>query len=291
MTDEATKAAINAERAAIKVEMIKAAGNEEPPKDNAVIDTKAEETETKEETTETEETENDETTETVEATEDSDEVKALKAQLEKERAKFQKRIDKKTAEGKEAAAKLAEAEKIIAAKSAEDGDRLTKEEAEKLADQKAEAKVAEREFVNACNRLADSAKKLDSKFDDKIKQLSEDVAPLPGYMIGILDDLDNGGAVLKYFTENADEYEDIIALTPPKMAVKLAKLSTKIEADNKPKPKAKSNIPDPITPVGGKGGTNNAILTEADTKDMQSFVKKRQAMVEQRRKAGHYGAR
>lgn len=287
MSDEATKAAINAERASIKVEMIKAADAESKLEAAETTET----TEVEEKTPETEEDESAEETTEVEVTEDSDEVKELKKQLEKERAKFEKRINKKTAESKEMATKLIEAEKIIAAKSAEDGDKLTRAEVDKEIEEKAEAKVAQREFVNACNRLAENAKKLDKDFDKKITQLSEDVAPLPGYMIGILDDLDNGGAVLKYFTENADEYEEVIALAPPKMAVKLAKLSSKIESDSKVPPKKISKVPDPVTPVGGRGGTNNAILTEADTKDMQSFVKKRQAMVEQRRKAGHYGAR
>lgn len=280
MSDEASKAAANAERAAIKVEMIK---KEEEP----VVEAKVEETteEVAEEVAE------EETTEEVETAEESDEVKSLKAQLEKERAKFQKRIDRTTAEKKEQASKLAELEKIIAAKTSEDGDRLTLEEAEKRANELAEQKVAEREFLNACNRLANAATKIDKDFDRKITELGKDVAPLPGYMIGILDDLDNGGAILKYFTDNQDEYEEIIAMSQTKMAVKLSKLSTKLETESKVPPKKVSKVPDPITPVGGKGGGNNFVLTDNDTKDMQTFIKKRQAMVEQRRKAGHYNAR
>ena len=291
MSDEATKAAINAERAAIKVEMIKAATSEEPkPAEAEAI---AETTEVEEAVSEAEETESAEETTEVEAVEESDDVKELKKQLEKERAKFEKRINKKTAESKEMAAKLAELEKIVAAKSSEDGEKLPLEEIDRRAEIKANTIAAEREFINACNRLAENAKKLDPKFDDKIKQLAEDVAPLPGYMIEYLYDLEanNGGAVLKYLTDHPDEYEEIIGLSQFKMDRRLVKLSNEILAESKVPPKKISKVPDPVTPVGGRGGTNNAILTEADTKDMQSFVKKRQAMVEQRRKSGHYGAR
>lgn len=273
MTDEATRAAAAAERAAIKVESFK-------PVEEEVVEAATTEETTLEESVE-------EVVEAVEAVEESDEVKSLKAQLEKERQKFEKRINKKTAEGKELAAKIADLEKVVAAKSAEDGERLTEADVER----KAEEKVAQREFVAACNRLAEAAKKIDKDFDDKIKQLSDDTAPLPGYMIGILDDLDNGGAILNYFTSNPDEYEEIIGLSQAKMAIKLSKLSTKIETEAKVKPKPTSKIPEPITPVGGRGGSGNAILTENDTKDMDSFVRKRAAMVEQRRKMGHYNAR
>ena len=227
--------------------------------------------------------ENKEEIEKSEKTEEELEAEKQEAKTAAQKTRIQKRIDKEVAKRKTLENENAELKKLLAAKDTED-DKFTSEDVKKEAERIANEKVNEREFTNACNRLAEAAKKLDKEFDKKMATLAEDVAPIPGYMIGILDDLDNGGAVLKHFTENPDIYEDVIALTPAKMAVAVTKLSNKIETESKPKPKAISKVPPPIEPLGGKGGGNSTIITEADTKDMPTFVKKRAAQVEARRK-------
>jgi hypothetical protein len=292
MSTEEQKAAANAERATIKVEVIKADKVEETAPIEAKEET-AEETETTE--AEEDKEEKEESVEASEKTEEDLEAEKLEAKSAAEKAKIQKRIDKEVAKRKVLEKEVDDLKKIIAAKSSEDGNKYTEEEVEKKAEEKAIAKFLERQFVDACNSLAAAAKKLDKDFDKKIAQLAEDVAPLPAYMITTLNDQDNGGAILNYFIENPDEYEELIMLESNRMSSRIGKLSSKlekIEAEKpKEKPKPASKVPPPVTPVGGKGGTSNALLTEADTKNMAEFVKKRAAMVDQRRKSGHYNAR
>jgi type I site-specific restriction endonuclease len=288
MNDKTAAELRQAERDSIKVEMIKKDAEGNPiedkieTKESATTDDDTTKTETKEVAEEGVE-EAEDKVEASEKTEEELEAEKLEAKTAAEKARIQKRIDKEVAKRKVLETEIADLKKLLAAKEA-DGPKLTEEDVKKEAKRIAEETITEREFTNACNRLADAAKKLDKDFDKKINQLGEEVAPLPGYMIGILDDLDNGGAILKYFTENPDEYEEIIALTPLKMGVRLTKLGTKIAEATKTPPKKISKVPPPIDPVGGKGGTNTMVLTEADTKDMSTFVKKRAAMVEARRK-------
>ena len=225
-----------------------------------------------------------------EKTEEDLEAEKLEAKTAAEKARIQKRIDKEVAKRKVLEDEVTELKKLLAAKEG-DGEKLTKEDVEKEAKRIAIELNNERQFTEDCNRLADAAKKLDKEFDSKMKSLAEDVAPIPGYMIGILADLDNGGAVLRHFTDNADIYEDIIALPPMKMGVAVTKLASKLEAEIKPKPKAVSKVPAPNEPVGGKGGSNSMVITEADTKDMQTFVKKRQMQLEERKRLRMAGMR
>jgi len=157
-------------------------------------------------------------------------------------------------------------------------------EAKKLADQT----VNEREFIAACNRLADGATKLDKDFKKKIDELSEDVGPIPGHMIGILDDLDNGAKILTYFTANPDEYEELIAFPTIKAGVKLTRLSEKLA---KVPEKKISKAPPPIDSLKGGKSDNSFVITEADTKNMSEFVRKRNAQIEARRKAKMAGQR
>lgn len=218
-----------------------------------------------------------------EKTEEDLEAEKLEAKTAAEKARIQKRIDKEVAKRKVLEDEVTELKKLLAAKEG-DGEKLTKEDVEKEAKRIAIELNNERQFTADCNRLADAAKKLDKEFDSKMKSLAEDVAPIPGYMIGALADLKNnaGGAVLKYFTDNPDIYEDVIALPPMKMVGEIKDISFKLEAETKPKPKAVSKVPAPNEPVGGKGGSNSMVITEADTKDMQTFVKKRQMQLEER---------
>ena len=115
-------------------------------------------------------------------------------------------------------------------------------------------------------------------------------------MIGILDDLDNGGAILNYLIDNLDEAERVYALSPAKMAVELTKLSTKIvkEAEEKAaaekaaKKKEISKVPEPKEPVNG-----SAKLSEEpkDTDSMDDWVAKRNKQVAERAERKRQGLR
>ena len=264
----------------------------EQKKEEEKVETKSEENkevieETKQETIQ----ENKEEIKASEKTEEELEAEKAEAKTVAEKARIQRKIDKEVAKRK-----TLEEENIALKKKLEELEagkegKYDEDEVEKRAETKAQQKAAEREFVTASNKLADAAEKLDKDFMKKIKAIAEDVAPIPGHMIGILDDLDNGAAVLSHLANDADEYERIIGLNPTKAAVELAKIGNKLST--KPAPKPLSKVPEPITPIGGKtSSTNNdLVITDKDVKNMNEFVRKRNAQIEERRKMKAAGYR
>jgi len=243
-------------------------------------------------------TETKEEIETSEEKQEELETAKAEAKTTAEKARIQRKIDKEVAKRKTLEEELAAVKKELAdAKEGKEG-KYDDDEVEKRASVKAEAKAAEREFVQASNRLADAAEKIDKDFIKKIKAIAEDVAPIPGHMIGILDDLDNGAAVLANLADDVDEYERIIALNPTKAAVELSKISNKITTGAKPKAKELSKVPDPITPLGGKTSStsNDLVIRDKEIKDASGalspdFIRKRAAQIEARNKARAAGYR
>lgn len=214
-----------------------------------------------------------------------EELQAAKdaAKTDREKDKFQKRIDREVAKRKALETEIKE----LKAKLATDPEKaatLTEEEVEKRAESKATAKQLQRDFDNASNRLFDAAVKLDKDFQKKITLLADDIGAIPGHLVGILDDLDNGGDVLVHFTANPDDAEEIYQLSPARAAVKLAKLSAKLEAEKKPKPKEISKVPDPAETIKG-GNKNPDTLPKNPTSNMDEFVRIRAKQREENRKA------
>jgi len=271
MTTEEEKKAAQAQRDAIKV-----VGTKQPDAPDPAADIKAaNEAANNEEVVEEEVIE--EVIEQVEANEEEiEELEEEKdeAKTEKDKARIQKRIDKLTAKNKTLADENASLKAQLAAKP-DDENALTQEDVERLAAQK----VTEREFEAAVNRIADSAAKFDKSFKTKINTLAEEMGtPIPGQMIGILDDLPNNGAdVLLYLAkdENQDEAEEIWKLSPAKMALKLSKISDKI----KPK-KQISKVPAPNEALKGRGTTPDVL----NPKNMDEFVRIRAQQAEAFRK-------
>jgi hypothetical protein len=219
----------------------------------------------------------DEEKEKTAAADEENDVEKLKKQIER----LKKRVGKTTAEKTKIASDLEQARADLAKKKEDEGEILTEDEVNKRATKLAAEKNAQDAFDAACDRLSKKATKLDKEFDSKVAEMAEEVAPIPGAMIGILDDLDNGAEVLVHLTENTDEYEKLIALPPAKMGVALAKLSTKIE-----KPQRKlSSAPDPITPNSG----NRPSATTKDLRDTKGlntkdWIKERERQLAEKRR-------
>ncbi len=264
------QAVIDAERAKIKTNATITKEEEEIKEPEPEV----KEPEVKEETIE----EKEEEIEVIEKTEEELEAEKAEAKTAAEKARIQKRIDKEVAKRKVLEEENKTLKAQLAAKETGEG-KFTKEDVEKQAKTIAEQTIAERDFANACARLQKSATKLDKDFPEKIQELGSEVGPIPGAMIGILDDLDNGGQVLQHFTTDPDEYEKLIALPATKMAVELTKLATKLA---KPASKPLSKVPAPNEPLGG----NARVDTPLNDKDpMDVWIKKRNKQVEERRKA------
>lgn len=212
---------------------------------------------------------------------------AAKAQRKQDR--MQRRIDTAIAEKKAAETEIA---KLKAQLDANPDQKLTAEEVEKLAEEKANKRLADKQmqdmqadFDKACENLAKAASKVDPEFNDKINDIAEQFGAIPSFMIGVLEDFDNGGEVLAYIANDDDVAELIFGLAkkPAKMTKELVLISNKLADAKKPKPKKLSAVPDSVTPVKGARIVSNTI-TEADTKNMESYVAKRQRQMLEKRK-------
>jgi chromosome segregation ATPase len=180
---------------------------EEEVEEKEVIETKVEEVETKVEKTEAE---------------------LAAAKTTKERERIQRRIDKLTAEKKLLEKTNTELQAKLEAKVKEGEVVLTEDDIEKRAKQKADIQIQQQNFDAACNRLADAGIAADKDFTKKVAAMAEDIGPIPGELIGVLDDLDNGGEVLSYLTNNIDEAEEIWKLSLAKQASNLANISFRL---------------------------------------------------------------
>lgn len=276
MATEEQKEANKKEREAIEVTSSKA--TEQPEEKVEAKEEVVEEVEEKEEAVEVSD-------DKVEELEDKLEDKTLTAA---DRAKMEKRLQKEREKNRDLRTRLDAVEKQLAAKPIEGEKTYTQEELEAEADKRADQKAAVREFNASVNRIAESCKKLDKEFSEKVTSMVEEVggtgSALPSIMVGILDDLPkNGGPVLMHLAENVELYEEIHQLNPIKMALKLKDISDDIIAkEKKAKQKEISKVPEPKDKVAGKGTTPEQRASEKDS--MQDFVRKRNAEVEARRK-------
>ena len=223
-----------------------------------------------------------------------EEADKIAAKEQRKEARVQKRFDALTAK---AAAAEAEVARLKAQLEANPEQKLTAEEIETKAKALADQRIADKEiadmqakFEAACDKLQAEAKKIDKDFDDKINDITTDVGPIPGFMIGVLENLDNGAEVLAFVADDDQLAERIFNLkkNPAKMTKELVDISNKlIEAKKKPK-KQISKVPDPVTPVNGARANGSTTITEADTKDMATYVRKRQAQMLEAKKARGY---
>lgn len=204
--------------------------------------------------------------------------------LKKTIARLQRRLGKETGSKKELQRELKEAKDALAAKDA-DGDKMSKEDAQRLARQMADQDLTQKEFNSACNRLADAAEKVDKDFQKKVDALNEDLGPIPGDMIGVLDELDNGGAVLAHLANDVEKAEEIFKLTPARRAIRLAKLSDEV----RPKPKKVSQVPPPTTEVGSGRGSSKPNIHDPNIAAKMSdsdWIEQRNREVMEKRRDG-----
>ncbi len=286
---EKTKSELAAEeRAKINVTTTNKDEKVEDKEDDKVEDKEEDKEEEKEEDKEIEDKKDDEDKEEdkeeKEEKEDEEvEAKPSAEKLEKTIERLQRRIDKKTGNERQLQKELNDLKAQLAAKEA-DGDKLTSEDVKVEAARIASEEMVKRDFENACDRLNKDALKLDKKFDDKIQALAEDIGGIPGPMIGILDDLDNGAEVLVFLTDNVDDAERLWGLkSVGKMALEVAKISNKLERAKEVKPKKISNAPAPKEAVKGITKTQ---FDPANTKlSDKEWIEERNKQVAERRAA------
>lgn len=272
-----------------EAELAASENNEEENKEEEVIEEENKEEENKEEEEENKEEETEEQKKEREAAA----KEAAKAQRKQDRV--QRRIDEITAAKNAAEAEVA---RLKAQLEANPDQKLTAEEVEAKAEALAAKRIADKEladlntkFQNACDNLQKEAKKVDKDFDAKINDVAEQFGPIPSFMIGVLEDFDNGGEVLAYIANDDDIAEEIWSYKnrPAKLTKELVIISNKLADAKKPKPKALSKVPDPPSQVKGSR-VNSTVITENDTKpaNMDNYIQKRIAMKEAQKKVRGY---
>jgi len=251
-------------------------------------DGEGEEEEENEEDEDEEVEDNKKETEEEKAEREKQEKIAAKAQRKQDR--MQRRIDEATAARKAAES---ERDRLKAQLEADPDKKLTEEEVEARAEAIAAKKLADKQieeiqtkFNEACEKLQKEASKIDKDFDDKIADIAADIGPIPSFMIGVLEDLDNGGEVLAFIANDDELAEKIWNLkkNPAKMTKEIVEISNTLSAAKKKPKKQISRVPDPPEPVKTNRSSNSAVITEADTKNMESYVAKRQAQMMEKRK-------
>lgn len=210
----------------------------------------------------------------------SDEQKEIEA-LKKKVSRLEKRTGRTAGERDQFKKELTAAKTQLEAK-VEAGEGLTEEEVERRSDIKAEQKVVQREYDRAVAKLIKDAVKVDKDFNSKASEMAAEVAPITPFMIGALEDIDNGGAVLAYLADNVDEYEEIFGLSPAKVVSRLNKISEKLIDAAKEKPKKISKVPDPpANDLRGNQSNSNVL----NPKNMEEYTRVRMQQKEERRKA------
>lgn len=188
---------------------------------------------------------------------------------------YQKRIDELSAlRAREREEKDALAAKLAALEKPAEGETPTfkPEQFEALVDQRAEAKLAAKEYERRAKSWVQAGQKEfgAAEFDT----ICADVAAMgvgdsPDFMQIITDPeiVPEGHKVLAMLREDPDTAERILAMPPMKMSAALALMSTK----EKPTPAPISKAPAPIKPVGGSAKP----ATVDDNQDMKTWLANR----------------
>lgn len=278
------KTEVEKQREGIKVTSTssKEAEEKEDTKDDAEdnVDEEAEK-ESEESEEETEEEKDGTEEEPKELTAEQKEIEALKKKLER----AQRRAGKTAAERDENKKLVKELKAALDAKLEEGTQPLTEEEVNRRARELANQELTVREFKQAESKLIDQALAIDKTFMSKINDLAQDVAPIPEFFIGALNDLDNGGAVLNYLSDNPDDYEELLKKNNPMKVMKgLVDISNKLIEAGKPKPKKISQTPEP--PKAPKGNSKSPDqLPPKPTENMAEFIRIRNLQEKAKREA------
>ncbi|PZX29466.1 hypothetical protein C7416_104471 [Cupriavidus phytorum] len=181
-------------------------------------------------------------------------------QAQKKEPWFQKRIGELTREKYEAKRAAdearAEAERYRQALAqGQQGERTEPEfDVEALAEKKANQKLAEQRFNDACNKVYATGKSEFQDFDQAVSNLQ---------MVGANRDFlelattsDAGHKLLHHLGTDLDEAARIMVLPPIQMARELTRLEFKL---SQPAVKPVSKAPAPIKPVGTGGATSTGL--------------------------------
>lgn len=199
------------------------------------------------------------------------EQKPEKSEVERERERFQRRMDKRTADlYRERAEKESLAQRLAALESGEGRPEPAKDsdaQIEQRARQIAEAQA----FNERCNKVYDEGKKLDG-FQDAVKVLADEI-PLfdrkgrPTEVMQVLMESEKPAALIHHLGKNPDVAAELADLTPTQLARRLDRIERDLTATPKP-----SKAPAPIEPIG----SGKTPIVDLSSASMEDYIKLRQ---------------
>lgn len=201
------------------------------------------------------------------------------AELERDNAKKQRVIDKRTAKNYQLRAQIEQGgltNNPIARNNgatADDSEVLSLTRAEFEAQSLARAKQLAPTLSRQALEVEQQTKVIRSLQEslggqEKFVQITDELADVfdEQKQLAVLE-ADDPAALLKYLTDpdNADEAEEIGKLGPIAAGRRLAKIEAKLADTPKPKPQV-SKAPDPLTPVKAKGSSGNGQPDPSNTR-------------------------
>lgn len=184
-----------------------------------------------------------------------DPVKTLEERLEKERATFQRRMNRKHAELVEARtqARMAQERPPQPAPEGEQPQQLDPAKVQELIKQEAQRLSQENAFRDRVGRVLESGSKLPD-FDALVNAVSDEM-PLqdgngrPTAFLQAVLDADKPHELLAYLGKNPDALESLHGLSEGQLHRRLDRLEQSLKQEPKP-----SKAPPPLKPVSGSGG-------------------------------------
>jgi hypothetical protein len=160
----------------------------------------------------------------------------------------QRRIDQLTREKHEAIRRAEAAE----ARGREQGDGQhsnTQQRQPTDIDAAVEARLREREFNSACNKVFEAGKsEFASEWDSSLRTFAM-LGGAPNEFLDAITSMENGHKVLHALGQDPEAAERVLSLPPLRMALELARIETKV---GQAKPQSVSKAPPPINPIGGR---------------------------------------
>lgn len=297
-------------KAEVQKEQVQSAPEAKAPEQKESTESGTEETEAKEsETNESEEDVSDEETEAKDSEKDKpkkkggfqrriDKLNAAKADAQRE-AEYWKRVALEKQVAGESKKESVESKTPVTAEGKPNPDHFEThaEYVEALTDWKTEQKLKERDqklekskleteqekILKSYTERVESFKKATADFEDVLAEV-DDVITSPT-VTQIIVESENGPALAYELAKNREEFERINKLPPLAAARELGRIESKIAAkateEKKPEPKKTTKAPQPITPVGSKGG-----VVEKSIFDESLSQKEYEALRAKQRSAG-----
>jgi hypothetical protein len=167
------------------------------------------------------------------------------------------------------------------AKPSPQGSRVfTEAEALAFADQRA-AMMA---FNEKCNAVAAQGKAQYSDFDNAVQAINSGVGEMTPQFLEAVLETGAPSDVIYALGKQLDRAADIMALSPARQGVALAKFAAELASNKKPAGKKVSDAPEPISPKVGAPKMKGSPSIDDDSIDIKEWMRLRETQLKERRR-------